>query len=73
MAIPNIKADYDGIGDGDDDANMVLAFSFMLIWLPDMVSQAAPILAMPLPPPALRKGIVPDLLMVVYSGEHYLR
>ena len=25
-------ADYDGIGDGDDDANMVLTFSFMLVW-----------------------------------------
>ena len=29
MAIPNIN---DGIGDGDDDANMVLTFSFMLTW-----------------------------------------
>ena len=50
MAIPNIKADYDGIGDGDDDANMVLTFIFMLTWLPDEVSQAVPIHAMPTVP-----------------------
>ena len=53
MAIPNIKAawaDNDGIGDGDDDANMVLTFIFMLTWRPDEVSQAVPIHAMPTVP-----------------------
>ena len=50
MAIPNIKAawaDNDGIGDGDDDANMVFTFSFMLTWRPDQVVQAVPTKAKP--------------------------
>ena len=51
MAIPNIKADYDGIGDGDDDANMVLTFSFMLTCWPDRVLQAVPTKALPNSPP----------------------
>ena len=80
MAIPNIKA---GLGWLWWDwwwwwwcqhGPYLLIYVSLVAWpFASSAQWALPIHAMPAPRPAIRQGIVPDLLMVVYSGEHYLR
>ena len=49
-----VKLDFLNIKyDGDGDDKVVLAFSLMLIWVPDRVAQAEPTKAMPFPRPEI--------------------